>query len=415
MGLKFGFDDSGEVQIEGYILPRDKMKFTPEEVKTAYLQASNQSDELNEDRKAMQLLQEFVKAPQGRAEGQRDGVFAFHQGVFEYKELTEDEIEQLSREPLPDLPILQSFAGKRYKPVALKTRPVYGELPEKYRIKREITGDPLAGIPTLPYHPVDFEPTGRYTAARKEMVDQSHEGDFLLEEERKLMHNYMMLHEKNFAWEDSERGTLRHDFFPPVEIPTVEHEVWVERTIPIPRGQLEEFCKVIKKKIDAGVYEPSNASYRSKFFGVLKKDGKSIRLVHSLEPLNAVTIAHSGLPPATDELAGHFAGRACGAVLDLYSGYDARDLAESSRDYTTFQTPFGALRIVKLPMGWTNSVPIFHDDVTYILREEIPHVTIPYIDDVPIRGPGNRYKRQDGTYEMIPQNSGIRRFVWEHF
>jgi hypothetical protein len=33
-------------------------------------------------------------------------------------------------------------------------------------------------------------------------------------------------------------------------------------------------------------------------------------------------------------------------------------------------------------MGWTNTVPIFHDDVTYILQDEIPHVTIPYIDDV---------------------------------
>jgi hypothetical protein len=73
-------------------------------------------------------------------------------------------------------------------------------------------------------------------------------------------------------------------------------------------GQLAEFCKVIKKKIDAGVYEPSNASYRSKFVVVLKKDGKSIWLVHALEPLNAVTIAHSGIPPATDELANHFAG-----------------------------------------------------------------------------------------------------------
>ncbi|KAJ7193096.1 hypothetical protein B0H12DRAFT_1039458, partial [Mycena haematopus] len=49
-----------------------------------------------------------------------------------------------SKEELePGIPLLDSFAGKKYKPVALKTRPVYGELPEKYRIKREIIGDPL--------------------------------------------------------------------------------------------------------------------------------------------------------------------------------------------------------------------------------------------------------------------------------
>ncbi|THH15278.1 hypothetical protein EW146_g5172 [Bondarzewia mesenterica] len=35
-------------------------------------------------------------------------------------------------------------------------------------------------------------------------------------------------------------------------------------------------------------------------------------------------------------------------------------------------------------MGWTNLVPIFHDDVTFILQPEIPDTTIPYIDDVPI-------------------------------
>src|SRR5271163_4172772 len=110
-----------------------------------------------------------------------------------------------------------------------------------------------------------------------------------------------------------------------------------------------------------------------------------------------------------------FAGRACGGLFDLYVGYDERILAESSRDLTTFQTPFGALRLVTLPMGWTNSVPIFNDDVTYILQPEIPDVTVPFIDDVPIKGPKSRYQLEDGSYETIKENSGISRFVWEHF
>src|SRR6202522_4814012 len=102
-------------------------------------------------------------------------------------------------------------------------------------------------------------------------------------------------------------------------------------------------------------------------------------------------------------------------MMDLYVGYDERALAKSSRDYTTFQTPFGALRLTTLPMGWTNSVPIFHDDVTFILRLTIPHVTQPYIDDVPVRGPPSRYILPSGDPETIPENLGIRRFVWEHF
>ena len=303
----------------------------------------------------------------------------------------------------------------KYKPVALKTKPVMGELPAKFRIRREIVGDPLAELPELSPNPPDFSPVGRYTLERKEKMDDRHKGDFLSDEERKLLHHFMMLQNEGFAWEDSERGRFREDFFPPIDIPAVPHKPWVLKNIPIPPGVYPEVCRIIRSKIDAGVYEPSNSSYRSRWFCVLKKDGKSLRIVHSLEPLNEVTIAHSGVPPATETLAAQFAGRACGGILDLYVGYDERTLAESSRDLTTFQTPFGALRLVTLPMGWTNSVPIFHDDVTFILQPEIPDVTVPFIDDVPIKGPASRYQSEDGSYETIPDNSGIRRFVWEHF
>ena len=303
----------------------------------------------------------------------------------------------------------------KYKPVALKTRPVVQELPAEFRIKREIIGDPLAEMPKLSPNPPEFVPTGRYTQERKDQFDKVHKEDFLLPEERKLMHHFMMEQSYGFAWNDQERGRFREDFFPPVDIPVVPHKPWVLKNIPIPPGLYPKVCELIKRKMDAGVYEPSNSSYRSRWFCVLKKDGINLRLVHSLEPLNEVTIAHSGVPPATETLAAQFAGRSCGAMFDLYVGYDERTLAESSRDMTTFQTPFGALRLVTLPMGWTNSVPVFHDDVTYILQPEIPHVTIPYIDDVPVKGPKSRYVLPDGTYETIPENSGIRRFVWEHF
>jgi hypothetical protein len=96
---------------------------------------------------------------------------------------------------------------------------------------------------------------------------------------------------------------------------------------------------MLQKKIEAGVYKPSNASYRSRWFTVAKKDGKSLQIVHSLEPLNAVTIVQSGLPSATVDLAANFAGHACRGMFDLYVGYDEHLLAEESRDMTTFQTP----------------------------------------------------------------------------
>ncbi|KAG5721882.1 hypothetical protein E4T56_gene14791, partial [Termitomyces sp. T112] len=127
-----------------------------------------------------------------------------------------------------------------------------------------------------------------------------------------------------FAWDDSQRGRLKEEFFPPVVMPVIPHTPWVLKNIPIAPGLRDKICQMIKQKMEArGVYEPSNSSYRSQWFTVLKKD------------------AHSGLPPATEELADHFAGRACGGIFDLYVGYDERVLDVKSRDYTTFQTPFG--------------------------------------------------------------------------
>jgi hypothetical protein len=81
----------------------------------------------------------------------------------------------------------------------------------------------------------------------------------------------------------------------------------------------------------------------SHWFCILKKDGKALHPVHSLEPLNRVTIQHPGVPPIPEHLAEQFGGHACGGMLDLYVGYDERLIAETSRDYTTFQTPFSAL------------------------------------------------------------------------
>ena len=197
--------------------------------------------------------------------------------------------------------VVSCFA-KKYKPVALKVKPVLGTLPERFRIMREIVDDPLQGIPELPEHPPEFEPRGHYTLERKEKLDMAHKEGFLWPEERKLMYWLVREQNKAFAWDDTEREKFKEEYFPLVEIPTVAHILWVEKPFRIPPAIYEKVCKMIKK------------------------NSKSLRIVHSLEPLNRVTIAHSGLPQVTEELAIYFAGRACSGILDLYVGYDERVL-----------------------------------------------------------------------------------------
>jgi hypothetical protein len=152
----------------------------------------------------------------------------------------------------------------------------------------------------------------------------------------------MLLNEKALAFEDPERGTLRESYFPPYIIPTVPHIPWEFKNIPIPPGIRNDVIKLLKDKIAAGVYEPSQSSYRSPWFCVLKKNGK-LRIVHDLQPLNAVTIRDSDVPPVLDEFVEPFAKRQCYTVFDLYWGYDARKIHPACRDLTTFLTSLGLL------------------------------------------------------------------------
>jgi hypothetical protein len=88
---------------------------------------------------------------------------------------------------------------------------------------------------------------------------------------------------------DTERGTLKESYFSPYVMPTVPHDPWAFKIIPIPPGIRDKVIELLKEKMAAGVYEPSQSSYRSKWFCVAKKDGK-LHIVHDLQPLNKILI-----------------------------------------------------------------------------------------------------------------------------
>ncbi len=168
------------------------------------------------------------------------------------------------------------FMTRKYKLVVQKVRPVMGGLPSEFRIERNIKGDPLKDMLTLSEWPPDFTPTGRYIEERKEQINKVHKEEFLWPEERKLMHHFMMEQNTGFSWDNTERGAFKEEYFLPVTIPIIEHTPWVQKNIPIPLGIFDEVCKIIHTKIQAGMYEPLNSSYRLCWFCVIKEDGKSL-------------------------------------------------------------------------------------------------------------------------------------------
>jgi hypothetical protein len=187
------------------------------------------------------------------------------------------------------------------------------------------------------------------------------------------------------VWILAERGRLDNHYFPPVKIPMVPHTPWVLHNIPIPLSSWDQVIQIIKDRITSGVYEPSAAVYRSRWFCVLKQDRKTLHLVHDLQPLNTVTIRDSSVPPFVEHLTESFGGYTIYRMMDLFTAYDQRPLHVESQDMTTFNSPLGPYHCMTLPMGHTNTVQIYQADMAFILQEEIPHHTMPFINDLPVK------------------------------
>ena len=298
-----------------------------------------------------------------------------------------------------------------YKKVENKVKPVATTMPDAARIHHRFPENPLDSLPPLSSQPPEFMPG---VCLSQERIDELgiFTNEFLWPEEWKLVAQVLRNNEMGLAWDESEKGRFRDNYLSPVVIPTIEHVPWAHRQPPVPPGIRDKVLKLIQSKIDSGVYEPSDSSYQSKWFCVAKKNG-SVRIVHDLQPLNAVTIRDAATLPYVEHFAEQSAGRSIYTMMDLFVGFDHWALAKESRDLTTFQTPLGTFRLTILPQGWTDSPPVFQNDVAFILQHEI-NIAPNFLDDINVLGPRTRYEREDGSFETNPDNEGIRRFVWEH-
>ena len=329
--------------------------------------------------------------------------------------------DRVWKRPIPKAGIVQTTptynscqmkAVLRYKRVDQKVRPIPSMIPYHMKTSRQYPKDPLDNLPKLPYNPPAFTPTPKVTSERMESLGIAKNME-LWPEEKKLLQHVLVINERSIAFNEQERGTFRRDYFSDYKMPVIDHIPWQDKNMPLPRGYQDEIIRLLKEKIDAGVYEEAQSSYRSRWFCVKKKDG-GLRIVHDLQKLNGVSIRDSGVPPILEEFVEAYAGRSIYTVLDMYWGFHARILDEDSRDMTAFQTPLGVLRIVSLPMGYTNSPAEFQACMMFLLQDEVPEKAGVFIDGIPIKGPATKYLTASGTEESIPQNPGIRRYVWEH-
>ena len=293
----------------------------------------------------------------------------------------------------------EAIVQTKYKTVAKKVKPVATQLPpdtmkhikqavkepglrEKRKIGHQFTEESLAKL-------------------------KIGGGDFLTVPEKKTFQEMLIKHGKAFASTSDEIGCVDPSIVPPMVIFTVPHIPWDLKPIPVPRALLPKLIELLKEKVQMGILEPSIAPYSNRWFTVPKKSG-ALRFIQDMQPANKVTIRNMGSGPIVDEVAEQFAGHAIYSIGDLYSGYDQFQLAEESRDLTTMKTPLGSMKMRTLPQGATNSVAHMQNAMNQILNEFVPEKTIPFLDDIPMKG-----CREEDKDEAVDVE-GCRDFVKRH-
>jgi transposase InsO family protein len=309
------------------------------------------------------------------------------QGAIEMVETRVDEtvVAVLS---LRDQEQVDIFAA-RYKPVDKKVRPVAASLP----VEMQLQG-------------MRVEPVGGKRLTDERMQSMRVGDGLLTEVEVDYFKERLQEVDGAFAFEDREMGLLKTSVEPPIRVPMVPHIPWSHAPYPVPRALHDQVVELLKKKMEAGVIEPSIGGYANRWFVVQKKDGKALRFIQDAQEVNRHTIRNSGVPPNADELAEDVGGRAIISVFDLYSGYDQISLHPEDRDIFGLQTPIGLVRMTRLPQGWTNSVGIYQRVMTKVLIRFLPDVVSVFLDDGYIKG-----SRQKD--ESMSAN-GVRKFVQDH-
>ncbi|KAE9383962.1 hypothetical protein BT96DRAFT_843045, partial [Gymnopus androsaceus JB14] len=127
---------------------------------------------------------------------------------------------------------------KHCRPVHCRIMPVPTTLPEEFRVICHFPTDPLEGISQLNPVPPPYTPTGCYTQECKEIIDRIHDQSFLWPEEMKAVHHLIMLQEHASMWNEMEKGQFKHEYFPPVVMPVIEHIPWRVPVLLIPHSSL---------------------------------------------------------------------------------------------------------------------------------------------------------------------------------
>ena len=160
--------------------------------------------------------------------------------------------------------------------------------------------------------------------------------------------------------------------------------IYAPRKIPIPiLPQVKNTLEILE---NLGIIEKVTkpTSWASPMVPVVKSGSKNIRITVDYKHLNRHLSRETFPIPSFEELTAKFTDSAYFSKLDAASGFYQIPISESSRDMTTFITPFGRFRFCRLPMG-VNIAPEIFQRKMMELTLDLEGVVC-YMDDIVVHG-----------------------------
>ena len=151
---------------------------------------------------------------------------------------------------------------------------------------------------------------------------------------------------------------------------------------PLNPNQEADLNRQLKEWLNAGVIEPTVSPWCSALVPCKKKGTTKLRWSIDYRNLNLCTVKDTFPIPHVQQNLEKLSGANIFSTLDSAGAFHSLTITESSRDYTTFVSPSGTFRFVRMPFGLSNSPSAYCRLIQLALSLLPPGFAIAYLDDI---------------------------------
>jgi len=130
----------------------------------------------------------------------------------------------------------------------------------------------------------------------------------------------------------------------------------------------EKLQVILDEYLSEGIIRPSESEYASPTVLVKKKSG-DLRLCVDNRKLNKTMVKDNYPLPLTDDLLDTLVNQTIFSKLDLKHGYFHVLVDSESIKYTSFMTPLGNFKFMRMPMGLKNAPAVFQRFINKIFAD----------------------------------------------